>query len=192
MLTKLLELDRDLFLYLNHQHTPFLDVVMYWLSDKYVWFPFYALLLAFIIWKLKWKAVYVILALGLTVIATDQFSSGLMKPYFIRFRPCHDPYIQHLVRLVDKCGGQFGFVSSHAANAFGMATFVWLLFRGSFAGFGWSMLWAAGVSYSRVYMGVHYPADVLLGALSGVVIGLLFYRFYEWLLRKNYFRLRNL
>ncbi len=175
MIEKIIELDEQLFLYLNGLHYDFLDATMFWISDKYIWIPFYAILLGLIIWKFKIKAVYVLLGIGLVILGADQVTSGFMKPYFERFRPCHDPDLAGLVYLVKGCGGKFGFASSHAANTFGLATFVFLLFNKIFRYTGFLFLWAFIVSYSRIYLGVHYPLDIIVGGIIGILIGWLIY-----------------
>ena len=102
-----------------------------------------------------------------------------MKPFFERLRPCHNPSIASLVHLVEGCGGKYGFASSHAANAFGLATACWLFLRSWSHYFIWGFLWAVVVSYSRIYMGVHYPLDILVGAFIGVVLAWLVYQSYQ-------------
>ena len=112
------------------------------------------------------------------VVLTDQISVELFKENFKRYRPCHNLNIKHLIHLVgDGCGGLYGFVSSHATNTAGIATFLFLLLRKKFPKYSWLVfIWAALNSYSRVYVGVHYPADVMVGSLLGMAIG--FFTFY--------------
>lgn len=175
MIEKIIELDEQLFLYLNGLHYNSLDAIMYWISEKYTWIPFYAVLLGIIIWKFKTKAIYILLGIGLVILFADQFTSGFMKPYFERFRPCHDPDLAGMVYLVKGCGGKFGFASSHAANTFGLATFVFLLFHNIYKYTGLLFVWAFVVSYSRIYLGVHYPLDIIIGGIIGIIIAWLIY-----------------
>jgi undecaprenyl-diphosphatase len=98
-----------------------------------------------------------------------------MKPLFGRLRPCHDPEIGHLIRIIRRCGGEFGFVSSHAANSVSVSTFFILLFRKSHRYVWWILIWPLLFSYSRIYMGVHYPLDVICGAVVGIALGWLVY-----------------
>jgi undecaprenyl-diphosphatase len=175
MIEKIIELDERLFLYLNGLHYNSLDTIMYWISEKYTWIPFYAVLLGIIIWKFKTKAIYILLGIGLVILFADQFTSGFMKPYFERFRPCHDPDLAGMVYLVKGCGGKFGFASSHAANTFGLATFVFLLFNNIYKYTGLLFVWAFIVSYSRIYLGAHYPLDIIVGGIIGIIIGWLIY-----------------
>lgn len=184
-LEKLKELDQELFLTLNSYHNSFLDFAMYWFSDRYIWFPFYAILLAFIVWKFRWKAIYIIVTIILTIIAADQLTSGFMKPFFQRPRPCHEEHLQSMIHMVTGCGGKYGFVSSHAANSFGLAMICWLLFRDRYPWMGWIFLWAVPVSYSRIYLGVHYPSDVILGAIIGMIIAWIMYFLYSRILKKS-------
>jgi len=101
----------------------------------------------------------------------DQSTSGVMKPFFERLRPCHDARWEELMFSYGGCGGMYGFASSHAANTFALATFLTLTFRNILKGFGWLYLWAMLVSYTRLYLGVHYPLDLLVGAMVGVLSG---------------------
>lgn len=175
MIEKIIELDEQFFLFLNGLHTDSLDRIMYWISEKYTWIPFYAVLLGFIIWRFKYKAVYILLAIAFVILLADQFTSSFMKPFFERFRPCHEPDLAGMVYLVEGCGGKFGFASSHAANTFGLATFIYLIFHKIYKHVGWLFLWALIVSYSRIYLGAHYPLDILVGAGIGILIGWLVY-----------------
>ena len=162
------------FLWLNQFYTPFWDTAMYWISHRYTWIPLYILLILYL-WivdkSLFLKRIFfAILSVGLA----DYVASGILKPYFQRFRPCHDPAIQHLVHVVGNCGGQYGFASSHAANSFALATIFFLYFSRTNKYIGSLFLWAIIVSYSRIYNGVHYPTDIIVGAMIGILSAILF------------------
>ena len=184
MLETLKQIDTSFFLFLNGIHSPFWDTIMWHVSGKLEWIPLYAFLIYLVIRKYKMKAVWVILAIVLVITLADQISVKLFKMQFERPRPCHNPEIQHLVHKVnDKCGGRFGFVSSHAANSFALAMFMTLLFRKRVLGF-LIFFWAAVVSYSRIYLGVHYPGDIFGGAILGMLIGWGVFGFYSLLIKK--------
>ncbi len=166
-------LDKDLLLYLQSQNTPLMDTLMAGITSKYNWLPLYLLLLLALFRQFRWQAVYSVVAVVLLVILSDQITSSLIKPLFGRFRPCHDPEIGHLVRIVTKCGGLYGFVSGHASNSFAVTTFFLLLFGRTHRYVWWLLIWPIFVSYSRIYLGVHYPLDILGGALVGIILGYL-------------------
>lgn len=171
MLDTLLKWDTQLFLFLNGLHSPFWDPIMVFASGKLTWLPLYLLLIYFIARKHRWTTIWWLVAITLVIVATDQISVGLFKNVFQRLRPCHTPELQDLIHLVGRCGGQFGFVSSHAANTFGVAVFLSLLFSKKWVTYS-LLIWAAFVSYSRIYLGVHFPGDVLCGAILGAGIGI--------------------
>jgi undecaprenyl-diphosphatase len=166
--------DVNLFHLVNEAHSPVADEVMWWLSQKLVWIPLYALM-AFLVYRsFGWKgAIAVVLAAGCCVVITDQVSVHAFKNVFERLRPCHNLDYGRVVHTVnDHCGGQYGFISSHAANVFGIAVFVGRMVRHKYKSVMIGLvIWAALVSYSRVYLGVHYPADVVGGALLGITVG---------------------
>jgi undecaprenyl-diphosphatase len=169
MIETLEQVDRQWLLWLNGHHSPFLDQLMFFVSGKVEWIPLYAFLLAVIIWKYRWKSVWIILAVIVLITLSDQVSN-LLKSGVKRFRPCKDPEIGNLVHLVNNyCRSSYGFVSGHAANSFALATFVSLLFRKKWVTV-CMIIWAAVVSYSRIYLGVHYPGDVICGALIGILL----------------------
>lgn len=187
MLETLIELDKELFLFLNGLHTEALDQVMYWVSDKLIWIPFYAWILYLIVKEYKWKAVIWLAGIGLAIAASDQILSGVMKPFFERYRPSRDPEMEGLVHIVNGyTGGRYGFASSHAGNVFALTTFLYLLFREKYSWIGWLFIWAAIVSYSRIYLGVHYPGDILTGAIIGTLMGYLFFRLSNVVKNKYY------
>lgn len=168
------QLDKSLFLFLNGINSPFWDVVMFNISKKFIWIPFYALLLALLIKEYKWKSLLLLVMVALTITLSDQSSVHLFKNVFERLRPCHQPELMGMVHTVNgKCGGQFGFVSSHSTNSFALAGFFFMLLRTKLPFISWFLVaWAAIVAYSRVYLGVHFPGDILVGAILGFGLGL--------------------
>lgn len=182
MLEQLTSFDFHLFLFLNSLHNPFVDQLMWYISANYTWVPLYLGVVAYIFYKFGWKTgVVALLSMILLVLLTDQTSVHLFKQVFERLRPCHQPRIAHLVHTVNgHCGGKFGFVSSHAANTFGFAIFTAFYFKNRL--FSYSIFaWAALVSYSRIYLGVHYPSDIAGGAMLGLFWGFVVYILYNFL-----------
>lgn len=169
MLHQIQELDTYLFLLLNGLHAPWADTFMYWVTQRNTWIPLYALLIIGLIWQYKQRAAGMITTIILTIVIADQTASSLLKPWVERLRPCYVEYLKgNLHLVVEGCGGQYGFASSHAANSFGLAVVLWLLIGKHFQWIGWFFFpWATLVSYSRIYVGVHYPFDVLVGTVIG-------------------------
>lgn len=180
MLEKIKQLDTDLFLYLNGKHSAFFDTVMYWASDKLFWIPFYLIIVVLLIREYKKKSVYILISIGILITLCDQIASHLIKNAVKRLRPSHEPLLDGLVH-VSKAGpgGQYGFVSSHSANAFGLAAFLILLLPKKYNPLKWILgSWAFLVAYSRIYNGVHYPSDVIVAALIGIVLAVFIFKLY--------------
>ncbi len=175
MLEQLIELDRVLFHLVNVAWGhPFLDALLPWLRDKYLWTPLYIFIVAFMLVNYGVKGWLPLVYLGITIILCDQISSSYVKPFFERLRPCNEPFFRDQINLLVNCGKGYSFTSSHATNHFGVAMFLgvfflqktkWVLVAG--------ILWAFAVSYSQVYVGVHYPLDIVGGAMLGGCIGFL-------------------
>lgn len=179
--------DQELFLWLNGFHTPWLDTVMYWITYKYTWIPLYILLIALTVRAEGWKkGGFIVIAVVLAVAAADKVTSGFMKPYFLRLRPCHDPSIQVVMHHVTDCGGMYGFASSHASTSFALAIAWFSLLRRKIPQMAFLFLWAAVYAYSRIYVGVHYPLDILVGALVGLLVGYSFVQLYYIFLKRYY------
>lgn len=175
MIEWLENMDRELFLVLNGWHSETMDFVMWHISGKLQWIPLYLLLLGLLFKKYGWSSWILMLSVAVLISISDQTSVKLFKEGFERWRPCHNVDLKELVHLVNnKCGGRFGFVSSHATNSFAIATFVGLLLNRKTLVL--LLIWAALVSYSRVYLGVHYPSDILGGAILGTGIATLLYK----------------
>lgn len=177
MLERIKNWDEEAFLWLNSFHSEALDPIFLQLTQTITWIPLYLLLLYLIYRTDPKNSAWVIGGLMLTILLADQLSSGLMKPYFERLRPCHDPRWEELAHLYGRCGGLYGFVSSHAANTFGLATFLTLKLGKQKKAIAWLFLYSLLVSYTRIYLGVHYPLDVFFGALVGVLAA-----YFSWLL----------
>ena len=182
MLEKLEQIDRDLFLWLNSPHSEFMDSVMWYVSTTTLWIPLYLFFLFYAFRKGGWKAaLFVLLAVLACVALADLLSVHAFKNVFQRYRPTHNVDIGHLVKTVIKPngdeyrGGQFGFVSSHAANISAISTMIILCFK-RFSKVWWFLIiWACLIMYSRIYLGVHYPGDIVGGSILGISIGLLIY-----------------
>lgn len=173
MIDTILELDSKFFLFLNQFHSSFFDEVMYWISHKFFWIPLYGFIV-FLLFKkygLK-KAIVLTLLIIATFALCNTISVEAFKNVFHRLRPCHNEELTGFVHLVnDHCGGQWGFVSSHATNVFGLATISSLFLSNKLKYYSILIFfWAAIVSYSRIYLGVHYPLDIICGALLGISI----------------------
>jgi undecaprenyl-diphosphatase len=178
------QIDKKVMVLLNSQHAVWLDPIMIFATKKWTWLPFYVLLLALLILKYKKQVLPYIIALVLTIVAADQIASGICKPYFKRLRPCHQEVLKPYLHILDPHAGQYGFISSHASNSFGVAVFLGLVLGGGWRL--WFMLaWASLVSYSRIYVGVHFPLDIFFGGLVGVMCGLGFYHLVMWVQYKK-------
>ena len=177
-----IEYDQDLLLQWNGSNSIFADAFMWVATSTYIWIPLAIVLLYVIIKNNKGSdALLTIIAFALVITLADQIASGICKPLFQRFRPTQDPEIMHLIDIVNGYrGGRYGFISSHAANTFGVAIFVSMLIRHKLLTV-ILFIWAALNAYSRIYLGVHYPGDILFGTLDGCLIGLGIYMIYRWI-----------
>jgi undecaprenyl-diphosphatase len=181
-------IDSQLFLFLNGKHNAFFDPIMYWFSDKWIWLPMYLLIAFFIVKQYKMKGVVMLLFVGVVIALCDQTASHIIKNAVQRLRPSHEPTLTGLVHLSKAgAGGMYGFVSSHAANAFGLATFLYFVLDNNFKLLKyWLFIWAIFVSYSRIYNGVHYPGDVVFAAILGIFIGWGIYKiWYYYQIKSN-------
>ncbi len=181
MFESLKKLDGELLLFINSHNNSFFDSFFYLTSNRWIWIPLYAFLLLLII-KTYYKKTWLILLLtAILVVVSDQLSSGLIKNIVMRVRPCHHLFIGPQLHLVNgECGGLYGFVSSHAANSFAIAVFAGLLLKKRFPNiFVALIIWASMVSFSRIYLGVHYPSDVLAGAMIGIGLAMANYKLFE-------------
>jgi undecaprenyl-diphosphatase len=187
MLEKILDYEHDAFVWLNSHHTLFENQFMWLFSGKIVWIPLAVMFVVVLFYKnLKyWHETFIILAaVALVITLCDQFSSGICKPLFVRFRPTHHPEFMDEVQTVfGYRGGSYGFISSHATNAFGFATLTALIFRYRFYST-MLYLWATVNSYSRIYLGVHFISDIIPGIVTGFFFGWIVFQLYVFARKK--------
>lgn len=196
MIEYLLPSDQSIFLFFNGLHCSWADVFFYWVSNRFVWIPFYAVLAFFLIKKWRKKSIPIFIALILCIFLTDQ-SCNLIKHSVQRPRPSHDPVLSEQVHLVSKPdgtlykGGPYGFPSSHAANS--MALALWVIFylgeKRKWLIMG-MLCWVLLLSYSRIYLGVHYPSDLMVGWILGACWALVLWRGEQWL-QNSKFKIQN-
>jgi len=180
--------DIEILRYINMHHSPFWDSVMWWCSGQYTWIPFYLLLVIIILIKLKKKAIPLVLLIAVLITFSDQLASSIIKPLFHRLRPSHNPDIENLLHYVNGYrGGLYGFVSSHAANTFSLAFYFFFTLRKPFPVMvALVFIWAVIVSYSRMYLGVHYPSDILVPFFLAIANGWMISELYWWIIKKYY------
>lgn len=174
-------IDSDLFLFLNSLHIDWMDKVMITITQMWVWIPLYLLLIYWIVKQYGKRCWWLFLAVGLVVLCSDQLSAHVCKPLFHRLRPCFNADFQGLIHLPKgMAGGKYGFVSSHATNTFAIAAFLTGALCKNRKWIGIVLyLWAFISSYSRIYLGFHYPGDILCGALLGILIGLILWKVFQ-------------
>ena len=185
-MSQLSTIDSDLFLFLNGLHAEWMDKVMVLFTDMWVWLPLYLLLIYWAVKQYGKHCWWVFLAVGLVVLCSDQLASHVCKPLFHRIRPCYNADFQDLIHLPKgMAGGQYGFVSSHAANTFAIAAFLTPVLR-KFRPWAAILLylWAFISSYSRIYIGYHYPGDIIAGAILGILVGMVFWKLFQIVKRK--------
>jgi undecaprenyl-diphosphatase len=186
----MMELDRRLLVWLNSFHADWLDPVMYYTSQTVIWLPLYLFLIWLIVKDFKKEWWVPLIGIGVTILLADQITATIMKPYFARLRPSQEPALQSVLHLVRDwngkiyTGGLYGFASSHAANTFGTATFFALLFRSRHRWITLLFVWAVGMTYTRIYLGVHYPGDILVGSIVGIASAFAGFKTFQWIKRK--------
>ena len=189
MLEQLLHIDTEILLAINGWHAPWADTLMWIVSAKTTWIPLYLLLIGLLVWRyrkpaptpIKWlqkvpACVVMIVVIGLAVGAADFIASGILKDWVARPRPSRVPELEGVLHLVNGYkSGQYGFVSSHAANTMAVALLFSLIWRNKIATCG-LMLWVAANCYSRMYLGVHYPTDIMGGLIVGALVAVAMYQ----------------
>lgn len=184
MFEALVDIDTQLFRWVNGHHCTVLDWTLWGVSQHWAWMVVLLLFFALVTLRREPRRWWlVVAAVGLCFLLADQGSVHLFKDTVCRLRPCHA--LDDVRLFHTSCGGQYGFVSSHAANAFAIAAFLWLRYRKqSVWGAVLIVVWAVATSYSRAYLGKHYPADLVCGALFGVLIGLIVWQIARLLEKK--------
>jgi membrane-associated phospholipid phosphatase len=175
MINYLQTIDLKLLYLINHSFSnSVFDLVMPVLRNKLTWLPLYAVVVYLIIKKYSLKSIWVIAFAILSVVIADQVSSGLMKPFFERVRPCNNPNLTSWLNLPMGKGNGWSFVSSHAANHFALAVYFSLVligYKNQFKIIFPFLCWASLIAFAQVYIGFHYPSDVIVGGLLGAFIG---------------------
>jgi undecaprenyl-diphosphatase len=182
--------DNSLFISINGFHYDWLDPVMEAFSSIRLWIPLYLIVVVVIIWKKRIRSIAPLAVLALSFALADQLSVHLFKNVFERLRPCHVEELQTVIHSLEACGGKYGFISNHAANSFCFAMFTSMFFKNRY----YTVLiffWAVCVSYSRIYVGKHFPLDVICGAAFGIVCQQTGWLLYNLILKIKVSRQKN-
>ena len=178
MLEYLIKIDQGLFLFLNKLHSPFWDYVMFAISGKLIWLPLYLTILGHLLFLYRKKAIPIIISIAILIGLADLTASKLFKPNVKRYRPTHEISIQKNVHTVNNYkGGTYGYFSSHASITFVFASFFISLLAKKKKYYYVLLPWAIIVSYSRIYLGVHYPLDIISGAFCGISYSYMAFKF---------------
>jgi undecaprenyl-diphosphatase len=166
--------DKQAMIFLNNLGSSTFDPFWILVSEKWFWIPLYVIFLYFLYKNFNKKSLfYILLFVALGITASDQIAN-IFKFGFERLRPCHDPSLEGLLREV-KCGGKFGFYSAHSSNSFFVATYLTILLGKKIKQLPYFLfVWAAIVAYSRVYLGMHFPGDIIIGAIMGILLAIFF------------------
>jgi undecaprenyl-diphosphatase len=185
MLEKLQSLDTQLFVYLNSLGSENFDGFWLFITKQVNWIPLFLLLFYLIYKKIGIKqTLYLLFFIAVLITITDQ-TTNVFKNGFQRLRPCNNPEIKSFIRIV-QVRNSYSFFSGHAANTMAVATFLYLNFKQNFKYFALIFLWPLIFAYSRIYLGLHYPLDIVSGYLCGFIFGFLMYKTYK-ILQKKYF-----
>jgi len=178
MIESFIELDKALLLWIQKMGSPLWDPFWFFITKKENSIPLYVLMLFISYNKLGRKHFFYLLVFVTLLITVSDQMTNLFKNGFMRLRPCHDPEMISLIRDLEYCGGKFSFFSGHASNSFAFATFFIGVLGRYMPKVRWLLLWAFLMTFSRVYLGVHYPIDILTGAFFGSLWGVLFSKLY--------------
>lgn len=185
MLETLLELDRDVFLWLNNLGSETFDPLWLLITRMTSWIPVFAIILYLTFKRLGWRhALLIIICITLLLLLTDQ-ATNLFKYSFKRFRPSSDPALEGLMRAVQS-RKSFSFISGHASNSMAVSFFLYHVLKPYLKYMGFFFIWPLVFAYSRIYLGLHYPGDILCGYLFGIFTGWLLLRLYAYL-RNRFF-----
>jgi undecaprenyl-diphosphatase len=185
MLEKILSIDTELFIFLNGLGSEKYDGFWLIITKQTSWIPLFVFLLYLILKKLGTKqTLYLMLFVAVLIVVSDQ-TANVFKNGFQRLRPCSNPEINSFIRIV-KSSETFSFFSGHATNSMGVATFLYLIFRKDYKYFWLIFLWPLIFAYSRIYLGLHYPIDIICGYLCGAILGFFMFKLYR-ILQKKYF-----
>ena len=185
MLEKILSLDTELFVFLNGLGSETYDNFWSVITKQTSWIPLFTLLIYLIFKKLGTKqSLYLLLFIAILIVITDQ-TANLFKNGFQRLRPCNNPEINSFIRIVQS-RSSFSFFSGHATNSMAVTTFLYLVLKDKFNYFWLLFLWPPIFAYSRIYLGLHYPLDIISGYLCGGILGFLMFKFYKVAQKKNF------
>jgi len=171
-------IDQQFFLAINNGlQNSFFDWLCPMLRNPTMWIPLYAIVIFFIYKRYKKETLWILIGAAVLILVSDQVSAHLIKNLVQRLRPCNDPSIQNQVHLLVNCGGGYSFISAHATNHFALAFYMMGFFATSKKWFvPLAIVWASSIAFSQVYVGVHYPFDIICGAILGSILGYIFMR----------------